>query len=57
MSAFTAARCNPHLKAVYQRLRANGKHHLPATIAVARKLVILANAIVARGTPWKTANA
>lgn len=53
MSAFTASRCNPDLKAFYQRLRANGKHHLAATIAVARKLVILANTIVARGTPWR----
>lgn len=52
MGAFTASRCNPDLKAAYQRMRANGKHHLVATIAVARKLVILANAIVARGTPW-----
>lgn len=52
MSAFTAARCNPHLKACYQRLRANGKHHNCATIAIVRKLAILANAIVARATPW-----
>jgi transposase len=52
MGAFTASRCNPDLKALYQRLRANGKHHLVATIAVARKLVILANSVVARGTPW-----
>lgn len=52
MGAFTASRCNPDLKAFYQRLRANGKHHLLATIAVTRKLVIIANAILARGTPW-----
>lgn len=52
MSAFTASRHNPDLKLHYQRLRAAGKHHLLATIAVARKLVILANAVVARGTPW-----
>lgn len=52
MSAFTASRCNPDLKAAYLRLRNNGKHHLLATIAVARKLVILTNTILARGTPW-----
>lgn len=52
MAAFAASRCNPDLKAVYKRLRAKGKHHLLATIAVARKLVILANAIIARATPW-----
>ena len=52
MSAFTASRHNPDLKAHYQRLRAAGKHHLLATIAVARKLIIMANAVVARQTPW-----
>jgi transposase len=52
MGAFCASRWNPDLKAFYKRLRANGKSHLCATIAVARKLVILANAIVARNTPW-----
>ena len=52
MGAFTASRCNPDLKTLYQRLRGRGKHHLLATIAVARKLVILANAIITRGTPW-----
>lgn len=57
MGAFTASRCNPDLKVLYQRLRANGKHHLLATIAVARKLVILANAVVARQTPWTPAHA
>jgi transposase len=57
MGAFTASRCNPDLKAIYRRLRNNGKHHLLATIAVARKLVILANAIVARGTPWTPTHA
>ena len=52
MGAFAASRCNPDLKAFYLRLRSNGKHHLLATIAVARKLVIMTNAILARGTPW-----
>ncbi len=52
MAAFCATRWNPDLKAFYEGLRARGKNHLSATIAVARKLVILANAVVARGTPW-----
>jgi transposase len=52
MAAFSASRWNADLKACYDGLRARGKHHLVATIAIARKLVILANAIVARGTPW-----
>lgn len=52
MAAFCAATWNKDLKAFYLRLRENGKHHLIAIIATARKLVILANSIVARNTPW-----
>lgn len=51
MSAFAAARSNPDLKSHYRRLRDVGKPQLLAIIATARKLVILANTIVARGTP------
>ncbi len=43
---------NPALVAFYKRLRANGKDHKPALIAVARKLVIYVNTVIARGTPW-----
>jgi transposase len=43
-----AARCNPDLKAVYERLRAAGKKPKVALVAVMRKLVILANALVAQ---------
>jgi transposase len=46
-------RHNPLLKALYQRLRAAGKTHKVALVACARKLVIFANAVVARGTPWQ----
>jgi transposase len=53
MSAFTASRCNPDLKAFYTRLKGNGKTHVHATVATARKLLILANAIVRKATPWK----
>lgn len=52
MSAFAAANFNPDLRSHYRRLRQAGKPHLLALIATARKLVILANTIVARGTPW-----
>jgi transposase len=52
MCAFTAARHNPDLAAFYKRLRQNGKEHLCALIAVERKLVILANAVIARRTEW-----
>src|SRR5882724_5644485 len=45
-------RWNPQLIALYKRLRAAGKQHKRALIACARKLLIFANTVVARGTPW-----
>lgn len=45
-------RWNPQLIALYRRLIAAGKEHKPALIACARKLLIFANTVVARGTPW-----
>jgi transposase len=47
-----AMRWNPQLVALYQRLTAGGKEHKPALVACARKLLIYANTVVARGTPW-----
>jgi transposase len=44
-------RWNPALVALYARLRARGKTHCCALIACARKLLIMANAVVQRGTP------
>lgn len=52
MAAFCATRWNKDLKATYLHLIERGKHHLTAVIAVARKLVILANSVVARNSPW-----
>lgn len=43
---------NPHLKIIYRRLIAAGKPHKVALVACARKLLIYANAVVERGTPW-----
>jgi transposase len=43
---------NSDLKAFYKRLTAAGKHHKTALVATARKLLITANAILSRGTPW-----
>ena len=43
---------NIALKAFYARLIAAGKGHKVAMVACARKLLLLANAVVARGTPW-----
>jgi transposase len=50
-----AFRWNALLVSLYRRLTAAGKPHKLALIACARKLLIYANAVLARGTPW-TAN-
>jgi transposase len=47
-----AFRWNKALIALYQRLTAAGKAHNAALIACARKLLIYANTVVQRGTPW-----
>jgi transposase len=47
-------RWNTELMKLYERLIAAGKEHKVALIACARKLLIFANAVVARGTPWKS---
>jgi transposase len=46
MAALSASRCNPILKAVYRRLRTNGKAHKVALVAVMRKLLVYLNAIL-----------
>ncbi len=57
-AAFSASqRWNPILVALYKRLTAAGKHHKVATVACARKLVEIANAILARATPWRDSEA
>jgi len=43
---------NAELIALYRRLTATGKVHKVALVACARKLLVYANAVVARGTPW-----
>lgn len=45
---------NPGLAALYERLKARGKHHAVAIMACTRKLVIYINIVLARGTPWQT---
>ena len=47
-----AFRWNRALVALYARLTARGKAHTAALIACARKLLIYANTVVQRGTPW-----
>jgi transposase len=48
-----AFRWNAALIQLYRRLTARGKAHKIALVACARKLVIYANTVVQRGTPWR----
>jgi transposase len=43
---------NAQLKLFYKRLIAAGKSHKAVLVACARKLIIFANTVVARQTPW-----
>lgn len=52
MSAQTGYRCNPILKAFYERLRAKGKSHKQSIIACIGKLVSIMNAIIKTGKPF-----
>ena len=57
MAAVTASRHNPVLRPFYQRLLAKGKPPKVALIAVLRRLVVFANAVLKSGQPWKGATA
>jgi len=50
MAALSASRCNPRLKAFYQRLTGKGKPHKVALVAVMRKIVNLVNLLLADPT-------
>lgn len=57
MAAFSAAsHWNPILVAFHKRLQEAGKHHNQIIVACARKLVHMANSVLARGTPWNHQN-
>lgn len=53
MAALTAASHNTDLKEFFQRLMSRGKLFKVAITAVMRKLIILANCVAKRGTPWE----
>jgi len=53
LAAMTAARFNPTLKVVYQRLRDAGKPPKLAFIAIARKLLVALNAIARDRAAWQ----
>jgi len=52
-AALSAARFNPTLKAFAERLRDKGKPHKVILIAVARKLIVIANALLAKNIIWR----
>lgn len=53
LAAFNAARCNPAMKAMFEQLVARGKPFKVAIIAIARKLVILANVLISQDREWQ----
>jgi len=54
--AIVASNSDPVFKAYYQKKRAEGKHHLTATGAVARKLCYTIHAILKNNTPYEVQN-
>ena len=52
-AAVTAIRWCPQMKAFYRRLKARGKASKVAIVAVARKLLVLANALLRTMTPYR----
>jgi transposase len=53
MAALTAARCDPDMHAFYDRLEQHGKPAKVILVACMRKLLIIANAILRDGVPWR----
>jgi transposase len=52
MAAVSASRYNPVLAETYKRLVAAGKPKMVALIAIARRLITIANAILRDQKPW-----
>ena len=46
MAALSASRCSPDMRELYDRLRGRGKPHRVALVAVMRRLVVTANALL-----------
>lgn len=55
MAAVTASRHNPVLKSFYERLIAKGKPAKLVLVALMRRLVVFANAVLSSRQPWKGA--
>ncbi len=54
MGALSAIRANPVLRAYFQHLRVQGKPGKVALVAAMRKLLLILNAIIKTGTPWRS---
>lgn len=55
MAALSACRANPDLAAFARRLKENGKAHKQIMIAVARKLIVMLNAMIRDKQPFTSA--
>jgi transposase len=53
MATLVATRCNPVIRAFYQRLCAAGKPKKVALIACMRKLLTILNSMLKHNTPWQ----
>jgi len=53
MAALVASKCNPVIRAFYQRLRTVGKPPKVALVAAMRKLLTILNAMLAAQAPWR----
>ena len=53
LAAASAERCDPELKATFERKRGEGKGYKAATIVVARRLIARIYAVWKRGTPYR----
>lgn len=52
MAAVSAMRCNPVIRAFYQRLRSQGKPAKVALTACMRKLLVIMNSMLKHHSPW-----
>ena len=53
MGALVASRHNPAIRDFYQRLLAAGKPKKVALVASMRKLLVMLNAMLNHGSPWR----
>jgi len=54
MAALSAMRCNPHIRAIAERLRKAGKCFKVIITACMRKLLITLNTLVRNNSPWQS---